>query len=154
MIDKSALEAFIAKQLEGSEYFPVEVSVSPSNEINVEIDSFGPVDLDYCIALSRAIEEEFPREVEDYELEVGSAGLTSPFKVRRQYEKNVGNDVEVLTRDGRKLHGVLTRAGEESFDIETKEKVKPAGAKRPIEQVKTESIPYSDAKSVRYDLKF
>lgn len=107
MIDKKSVEEFIAGKLEGTDYFPVEVKVSGDNEIKIDIDSMGSVDIDFCVELSRAFEEAFPREEEDYELEVGSAGITSPFKVRRQYEKNVGNDVEVVTADGRKLRGVL-----------------------------------------------
>lgn len=154
MIDKTALQDFIEKRLEGTDYFPVDITVSPSNEIKIEIDSKNSVDIDFCIELSREIEEAFPREPEDYELEVGSAGLTSPFKVLAQYEKNLGNKVEVLTADGRKLRGILTEVSPESFSIETKIKVKPEGAKRPVEQSKTETFGYGDVKSVVYDLDF
>ena len=154
MIDKTALQDFIEKRLEGTDYFPVDITVSPSNEIKIEIDSKNSVDIDFCIELSREIEEAFPREPEDYELEVGSAGLTSPFKVLAQYEKNLGNKVEVLTADGRKLRGILTEVSPETFSIETKIKVKPEGAKRPVEQSKTETFGYGDVKSVVYDLDF
>ena len=69
----------------------------------VEIDSDTSVDIDECIRLNRLVESEFDRDEEDYELEIGSAGLTSPLRVERQYHKNEGNEVEVLTADGRKL---------------------------------------------------
>lgn len=154
MIDVSALKEFIGSRLSGTEYFPVEVTVSPENEIKVEIDSKGSVDIDFCISLSRAIEEAFPREEEDYELEVGSAGITSPFKVREQYDKNIGRDVEVITRDGKKLRGMLAAAGEDAFTLRIIEKVKPEGAKRPVEQSRDIEIPYADAKSVKCELKF
>lgn len=154
MIDKQALQDFITGRLEGTDYFLVDVTVSKSNEIKVEIDSMGSVDIDYCVGLTRAIEEAFPRDDEDYELEVGSAGLTSPFKVRSQYEKNIGNKVEVLTADGRKLHGVLTGAGDESFTVDVTVKVRPEGAKRPVEQTESLTFPYTGVKSVRYELEF
>lgn len=154
MIDSKSLEDFIAARLDGTEYFPVEVSVTPANEIKVEIDSTGSVDIDFCIALSRAIEDAFPRDEEDYELEVGSAGITSPFKVHAQYVKNVGRDVEVLTRDGRKLRGTLTEAGDDTFTVRTEEKVRHEGAKRPVMEQHDTVIPYDDAKSVRCELKF
>ena len=70
MIDKTALRSFLETRLAGTGYFLVDLSISASNEIKVEIDSADGVDIDYCIALSRAIEESFPREPEDYELEV------------------------------------------------------------------------------------
>ena len=96
----------------------------------------------------------FDREVEDYELEVGSAGLTSPFKVRGQYEKNIGNEVEVLSRDGRKLHGVLTEVGETTFTIEIEKKVKPEGAKRPVVVTEPIEFGYDAVKSVKYLINF
>ena len=96
MIDKNEIANFVESQLDGSEYFLVEVKVSPANDIEVTIDSPDGVDIDHCVELSRAIEENFDREKEDYSLQVGSAGLTEPFKVRRQYEMHLGDNVEVL----------------------------------------------------------
>lgn len=154
MIDRTALEDFIKSRLQGTEYFPVDITVSNANEIKVEIDSMGNVDIDYCIELSRAIEKAFPRDDEDYELEVGSAGFTSPFKVRQQYIKNIGNRVEVLTSDGRKLFGRLVEAGDDSFTVETVIKVREPGAKRPVEKTQAETFPYSGVKSVKYDFEF
>lgn len=154
MIDKKALEAFVAERLAGTEYFPVEVSVDGDNNIKVEIDSMGPIDIDYCVTLSRAIEEAFPRDDEDYELEVGSAGLTSPLKVRRQYDKNIGSEVEVLTADGRKLRGLLAAAGDDSFTLRIGEKVRHEGAKRPVVELRDIEIPYSEARRVECLLEF
>ncbi|MDE6772705.1 MAG: ribosome assembly cofactor RimP, partial [Muribaculaceae bacterium] len=89
MIDKKTLTAFIEKQLEGTDLYLVDVAVTPSNEITVEIDSDTSVDIDRCVSLTREIEQAFDRDVEDYELEVVSDCLTYPFKVLRNYEKNV-----------------------------------------------------------------
>ena len=154
MIDKKSLQEFVENRLEGTDYFLVDVKVSKSNEIKIEIDSKQNVDIDFCVELSREIEEAFPRDNEDYELEVGSAGLTSPFKVLAQYEKNLGNKVEVLTADGRKLYGRLSQVTPESFTVETTVKVKPEGAKRPVEQLKEETFGYDQVKSVKYDFDF
>ena len=154
MIDKQNLKDFIESRLEGTEYFPVDVTVSGDNVVRVEIDSMGSVDIDYCVELSRAIEEAFPRDEEDYELEVGSAGLTSPFKVPAQYRKNLGNKVEIVTRDGRKLHGILTDAGDSAFTVETTVKVRKEGVKKPVEETQAETFGYGDVKSVRYELEF
>ena len=154
MIDKTALTQFIEQQLEETDLYLVDISVTPDNVITVEIDSDSPVDIDECIALSRKIEEAFDREEEDYELEVGSAGITSPFKVVRQYQKNIGNEVEVIARDGRKYTGVLREAGPDSFTIISEEKVKREGAKRPVVEEVTRTFPYSDVKSTSYLLQF
>lgn len=154
MIDKKALTAFIEKQLEGTDLYLVDVEVSPANEIRVEIDSDTGVDIDRCVELTRGIEQEFDRDTEDYELEVGSAGLTSPFKVKRQYEKNVGHEVEVLSADGKKYKGLLRHAGPESFTIVCEEKVKPEGAKRPVIEKVEHTFGYDDVKYTKYLLQF
>lgn len=154
MIDIDALRQFVADRLAGTEYFPVEVKANSSNEIKVEIDSTGIADIDFCVALSKAIEEAFPRDEEDYELEVGTAGFTSPFKVKAQYEKNVGNDVEVLTRDGRKLYGTLLSVSDDGFTLRYTEKVREPGAKRPVAVDREEKFTFDAVKSVKYDFKF
>ncbi|MDE5874741.1 MAG: ribosome assembly cofactor RimP [Muribaculaceae bacterium] len=154
MIDKTALSDFIGKELEGSDLFLVEIDITPANEIRVEIDSDTSVDIDRCVDLTRKIEEEFDRDVEDYELEVGSSGLTTPFKVARQYVKNIGNEVEVLTADGRKLKGMLKNADDTGFTIVTEQKVKPEGSKRPVMEKSEITFGYGDVKSTKYLLQF
>ncbi|MBD5277816.1 MAG: ribosome assembly cofactor RimP [Bacteroides sp.] len=154
MIDKKELEAFVEEQLKDTEYFLTDLKVSPSNEITVEIDSMTPGDIEECVRLTRAIEEAFDRDVEDYELEVGTAGLTSPLKVKRQYDKYVGQDLEVLTTDGRKLHGMLRSTDDNGIVLITEQKVKKEGQKKPvIEKVETE-LPFTVIKRAVYDLKF
>lgn len=154
MIDKSLLKQSVEKAIEGSDLFIVDISVSPQNNIVVELDSPHNIDIDTCAAVTRAIEKDFDRDAEDYELEVGSAGLTSPFKVRGQYLKNIGNDIEILTRDGRKLHAVLTAVGDDDFTFEYPVKYKEPGAKRPTIVMESETLPFTEAKSVKYMISF
>lgn len=154
MIDKQALQSFVEEQLEKTDAFLVDLTVSKNNEIKVEIDSMTGVDIDYCISLTRAIEEAFPRDDEDYDLEVGSAGLTAPFKVLGQYEKNLGNKVEVLTKQGKKLHGVLSAVGEENFTVDVAVKVRVEGQKRPVEKIEPLTFGYDEVKSVVYEIEF
>lgn len=154
MIDKQAISDFVEKSLEGTDCYLVEVTVSPANEIRVEIDSDTSVDIDRCIELTREIEEAFNRDEEDYELEVGSAGLTSPLKIKRQYEKYIGKEVEVLAGDGIKRRGILANAGETDFSIITERKVRKDGVKKPVIEKITETFPYSDVKYTKYLLQF
>lgn len=154
MIDREALTKFIESRLEGTDMFLVEVKVTPSNEITVEIDSDTRVDIDECVALSRAIEETFDREEEDYELEVGSAGLTSPLKTVRQYAKYVGQEVEVSASDGKKYKGLLRDVGPDTFTVVSSEKVKEEGAKRPVVREVERTFRYGDVKYTKYLLQF
>ena len=135
--------------------FLVDVAISADNHIVVEIDSYeGSVSIDNCVAITRAVEQAFDRDKEDYELEVGSAGLTSPLKVKAQYVKNIGNDVEVLTTQGAKLKGVLSEVGDDTFTIKVAKKVKPEGAKRPVVVEEDVTIKYSEIKYTKYLIQF
>lgn len=161
MIDKELLKNTVLDAIEGKDLFLVGIDVRPGNDITVEIDSVEGVDINTCATITRAVEAVFDREVEDYQLEVGSAGITSPFKIRAQYLKNVGKDVEILTRDGRKLKGILSEVADGNgadtdveFTVQVPVKVKEPGAKRPV--IKNEDIKLNaaDCKYVRYDIKF
>jgi ribosome maturation factor RimP len=156
MIDKNLLTATVTEAIEGTSLFLVDVEVRPDNTIVVEVDSADGVDINQCVDITRKIEARFDRDVEDYELEVGSAGLTSPFKVRGQYLKNVGNPVEVLTRDGRKIKGTLTAVSDtdDTFTVTTVVKVKEPGKKKPIEQEQPTTLSPDECKYVKYLIDF
>lgn len=154
MIDKVLLTTVVEDAIKATDMFLVDINISSDNRIVVELDSETGMDINACAEVTRKIEAQFDRDIEDYELEVGSAGLTSPFKVKAQYAKNLGNEIEVVTRDGRKLQGTLTALDDENFTIEIPTKVKHEGAKRPvIEQVPT-IIDFSNVKIARYVIKF
>jgi len=139
MIDKTLLQQTVEQAVEGSDIFIVSVDVTADNVITVTIGSPSGVDLDRCVDITHRIESVFDRDVEDYELEVGSAGITSPLRVLPQFMMNIGKDVEVLTRDGRKLRGILSAVdpGLTAITVDVPTKVREPGEKRP----KTVNIP-------------
>lgn len=161
MIDKELLTKTIEDAIAGTDLFLVDLKITPDNTITVELDSATGVDIDSCAKVTRAIEFAFDRDAEDYELEVGSAGITSPLKIRAQFDKYLGKDLEILTKEGRKLRGVLVEVAEGDpadtavdFVIEMLVKVKEPGAKRPVVKQEPVSLNSSDCKYVKYDLKF
>lgn len=160
MIDRQLLSDTVSEALKMTDAFIVDIRVSADNGITVEIDSPTGVDIDTCVNVTRAIESKFDRDAEDYDLEVGSAGLTSPFKVKEQYDKNVGNRIEVLTRDGRKLRGELVEVGDRredgsfKFTILVPEKVKVEGKKRPELVEKPCELDTTMVKSACYLIEF
>lgn len=104
MIDTALVENLVRTYLHDTDYELITLTVSASNDILVEVDRMEGVDVDFCAALNQYLVEQLDAAgVEDYSLEVGSVSLTDPFKSRMQYEKNLGHDVEVLTREGKKL---------------------------------------------------
>lgn len=148
------LKEFVEHRLEGTDCFLVRADIIKGKDVTVEIDSDTRVDIDFVASLNQAIEDQFAPEIDDYNLEVGSVGLTSPLKLPRQFKKNLGNDVEVLTRDGQKLHGMLKEADEKGFVLASLEKMKKEGAKRPVTESVERRFEYPDVKSVVYEIKF
>ena len=140
--------------MEDKDYFLVDITVSPDDKIVVEIDHAEGVWIDDCVELSRYIESKLNREEEDYELEVGSAGIGQPFKVLKQYLIHVGKDVEVMTKDGKKWTGVLADANEENFTLTVEVKVKPEGAKRPKLAEQNITFTYDEIKYTKYLISF
>lgn len=131
MINKETVKNLVNEWLLQKEYFLVDVEVTPDDRIVVEIDHKDGVWIEDCAELSRFIEEHLNRDEEDYELEVGSAGLGQPFKVVQQYINCIGEEVEVLQKDGKKLQGILKSVEEPVFVVTVKEKKKLEGQKRP-----------------------
>lgn len=154
MINRNVVEGIVNEWLEGKEYFLVDVCVTPDDKIIVEIDHADGVWIDDCVELSRFIESKLDREEEDYELEVGSAGIGQPFKVLQQYLIHIGQEVEVLTKEGKKLEGVLKEADEEHFVVTVQKKVKPEGAKRPKLVDEDVTLTYEEIKYTKYLISF
>ena len=154
MISKDSIYQIVEQFLEDKDYYLVDVKTTPDNRVLVEIDSFNGVPIDFCAELNRHIESQIDREIEDYELEVGSAGLTEAFKVLKQYEKNIGNEVEVLTLEGKKFYGVLLQSGEKEFVIQIEKTEKPEGAKRKITVNENLTFLYEDIKTTKYIIRF
>lgn len=153
MVDKQEIINLVNAATEGTDAYLVEVAVSPQNDVTVELDSDTGVDLDFCAGLTRRINEALPPD-EDFSLEVGSSSLTAPFKTPRQYAKHVGDTVEVLTRDGRKLKGVLEDSDAEGFTLAVPRKVKEPGKKRPVVVDERERFAYPDVKATTYVIDF
>lgn len=133
MIDKQQVRTIVEQWLEQKEgYFLVDVMVTPDDRVVVEIDHAEGVWIEDCVELSRFIESRLDRNVQDYELEVGSAGIGQPFKVLQQYLNHVGKEVEVQPKGGgAKIKGILVKADEAGFSVLTKRKETVEGSKRP-----------------------
>lgn len=154
MIDKNKVKDLVEQWLEGKEYFLVDASVDEQNKITVEIDHKDGVWIEDCCALSKFIEEHFDRDVEDFELEVGSAGIGQPFKVLQQYINSIGYEVELLTTEGKKMKGALTSADENGFVVTIEEKQKLEGKKRPQIVEVDKTFGYADVKWVKNIIDF
>ena len=154
MTDKNIVKNLVDQWLEGKDYFLVDIEINRDNKIVVEIDHANGVWIEDCVELSRFIEDHLDREAEDFELEVGSAGLGQPFKVAQQYVNFVGKEVEVLDADGKKYKGVLKGVDGRDFTVTVQEKVKEEGKKRPQLQDKDYQFSMDTVKYCKYLISF
>ena len=154
MIDKNVVKKLVDEWLEGKEYFLVDVQISADAKIVVEIDHADGVWIEDCVELSKFIEDRLSRDEEDYELEVGSAGLGQPFKVPQQYINFIGKEVEVLDQDRRKIRGILKSVEGEKFVVSVNEKVQVEGKKRPVKMDVDHEYDMNGVKYTKYIISF
>lgn len=149
MINKQNISEIIQRKIAGTTLFLVEIKIDSGNNISVFLDDEdGRVTIERCIEISRYLEDNLDREIEDFSLEVSSSGIGQPFKKKKQYEKNVGKSIAVLLKNGLKIEGELRTVGEEGFEISYKVKEKLENEKRPKLVNKIEKINFEDTKSV------
>lgn len=154
MIDKNLIKTLAEEWLQGNDYFLVDVNISADGRIVVEIDHADGVWIEDCAELSRFVQERLGEELDNYELEVGSAGIGQPFKVYQQYVNYIGKDVEVLAADGKKVQGVLKAVDGDEFVVSVKEKQKVEGKKRPVIVDVDKQFNMNNIKYTKYLLSF
>lgn len=132
--------------------FLVEVRIKPTNNFKIYIDGDQGVGIDQLTQfnrrLYRQLEEEawFPNG--DFSLEVSSPGLDEPLKLHRQYVKNAGRKVEVVTKEGGKTEGKMLTVAEDAITIE---EVTGKGKKMEIKQ---HVIPFEIIKTTKIQVTF
>src|SRR5690554_4038580 len=158
MIDKKEIERLALERIDELDkgLFIVAISVSGNNVIQVEIDSEeGSVSIEDCVSVSRNIEHNLDREKQDFELQVSSAGLDKPFRVLKQYYKNIGNEVKVLLKEkNHSLEGVLKHADEKGIKLETTTKERIEGKKKKEIVVREYEFTYDEIKETKIVISF
>lgn len=148
LIRKEDIEA-LSKRFLSETQFVVDIAVSVSNDISIYVDDMNGITIDECRRISQAIEECLDREKEDYSLEVSSPGLTNPFRVKEQYLKNIGKQVEIVYVDGEKIVATLKAVSDNAITVETATVKKEANKKVVVtEQLEIERINIKTVKSV------
>lgn len=109
MISKQFVKNIAEEELKGLNVFLIDLQINSSNSIKILLDSEKGVKISDCVKISRSIEHQLDREKEDFELEVSSYGLYSPFKTLLHYNKNIGKEVEVYLNEGKKFNGILNK---------------------------------------------
>lgn len=148
------IRPLVENALAEKDAFLVELQVSTGGKILVHADKDNGIGLGDLKLISRQIESELDREVEDFELEVSSPGMSNPFKVHRQYLKNKGRDVKVKLTDGEKHSGTMTEVTDTGITLETRERVpKETGKGKQTVTVRTD-LTFDQIAETKLDFKF
>ncbi len=140
-------------RFEGSSFFIVELKPTPSNKIQIFVDKDENITSGDCVKIFKYLKlnlEEAGEWNENLLLEVSSPGMSKPFKVKRQFKKNVGRHIIVQDLDGNKKEGLLKVVTESGIVID--EHIQQKRKKKPI--VKETTIPFDSIKSVKKKVTF
>ena len=149
MINKEIVKELVNDFISDRDVFLVDVKVSTTNRITVLINKPSGITVDECAMISRHIETNLDRDREDYELNVSSPGLNTPFRVREQFEMNIGRPVEVIDNQGKKTRGILLNVEGEGFEIESEKTI--IGKKKETEEI---SFNFDEIKTVKEVISF
>jgi len=151
---KNTVKDLLEKGLEEKPHlFLIDFSMSTDNAIKIILDGDRGVTVEDCMFISRAVEHNIDREEHDFSLEVASAGATSPLTHKRQYNKNIGRNLEVKTA-GETIEGKLTQATENEITLQWKAREpKPVG-KGKVTVQKQAVIAYENIVEAKVMIKF
>ena len=154
MIAESKIVELVEEKLQGTDYFIVKVNVGTGNKIDVELDGDNGFPISECVKFSRQVELNLDREEEDFSLKVSSPGLTKSFRVFRQYTKNIGRMVKVLTIEGDEHEGLLVRAGQKEIELEMRSMERLEKKKKKVEVIKKITLAMDNIKDTKLKLVF
>ena len=139
--------------IERPDLFLIDFSINSENHIKIIIDGDNGLLVEDCIFISRAIENDFDRDVHDFSLEVMSAGAASPLTHKRQYKKNITRTLSIKTAS-EEIEGTLTEATDDNIKLEWKvREPKPVG-KGKVTVKKEANIPYENIVEAKVMIKF
>jgi len=150
MISKERVEKLALEKIIELNYFLVDMKINSNNEITVYFDNEEGVLIPDILKVSRHIEGNLDRDIEDYQLTVCSPGIDKAFVVKEQYQKNIGRDVKIKTTEGDVKKGKLHSYSDEEVVIETSKKKK----KKKELLIEELTIPSDKIKETKLIIKF
>lgn len=154
LITENIIRALIGAKIEGTDYYILSLDIKPGNAIAVEMESSGPVSIEDCVAISRAIEHNLDREAEDFSLQVSSPGLDKPLRDHRQYIKNVGRSLKVRLAGDEEIEGELRQADDQKITLFTQRKERVEGKKKRILVEEELVLTYPEIKQAKIKINF
>ncbi len=125
MITTALITSAIEEYTSETSMFLVQVSIGSGNSIHVTMDGDEGITIAECVSLSKFLEHRLDRDAEDFSLEVSSYGVGNPLLLPRQYIRNKGRKLQIMTQGDATLEGRIMEADEEGVELE----LNPSGKK-------------------------
>lgn len=152
---RQRIEELLNEFLENrKDLFLIDLKISAGDDITVILDGDNGVSLQDCLDASRAIEFNMDREEHDFSLQVMSAGLSEPLATPRQFQKNIGRDIEVILNDSSKVEGELARVDDEKITLILRYRKPKEIGKGKVDVEEEKEIPYTEIKKSLVIIKF
>jgi ribosome maturation factor RimP len=153
-MDQTLVKGIVDEALALNEsLYLIELSISVNNKIQVVVDGDNGVSLSETMRISRVINDNFDREVEDFSLEVTTPDIAHPLKVKRQYIKNLNRILKVKTEE-EEFEGTLVAADEDKIVLQWKvREPKPVG-KGKVTVNKIATLEYTEIKEAKVKILF
>ncbi|MBP7400354.1 MAG: hypothetical protein KA954_12250 [Chitinophagales bacterium] len=152
---KEKIQEWLAPKLEELDCFLVDIRHNPSNgKFEIFMDTDAGVTISACEQVSRYLNfymENDPAFGDNYMLDVSSPGMENPFKVERQYLKNIGKTVELVLHSGVKKEGILKQYDGEKLTLQIALPVKVKGKKPELVE---EEFTLEEIKSTKKKISF
>ncbi len=145
------LNEFLATR---TDLFLIDLKISAGDDITVILDGDNGVTLQDCLDASRAVEFNMDREEHDFSLQVMSAGLSEPLATPRQFNKNLGREIEVMFEDSTKIEGELSKVDDEKITLTLRYRKPKDIGKGKVDVVEEKEISYSEIKKALVIIKF
>lgn len=152
---RKRIEELLNEFLENrKDLFLIDLKISAGDDITVILDGDNGVSLQDCLDASRAIEFNMDREEHDFSLQVMSAGLSEPLATPRQFQKNIGREIEVILNDSSKIEGELAKVDDEKITLILRYRKPKEIGKGKVDVEEKKEIPYTEIKKSLVIIKF
>ncbi|MEY3416132.1 MAG: hypothetical protein RL060_243 [Bacteroidota bacterium] len=151
---KQEIEKLLQEIITQPELFVVDITLGTYNKsikIAITLDGDEGVMIDQCVSVSRKLGnkmEELELMADPYILEVSSPGLDKPLLLQRQYPRNIGRKIKVVTKDAITYTGELTNVEPTFITVLDEKKIKSKVLTNLVE------IPFDNIKSTTVIISF
>ncbi len=151
---KQEVEKLLQEIITQPELFVVDIifgTYNKSTKISITLDGDEGVMIDQCVSVSRKLGnkmEELELMADPYILEVSSPGLDKPLMLQRQYPRNIGRKIKVVTKDANNYSGELTEVTPTFIKVLDEKKIKSKVLTNLVE------IPFDTIKSTTVIISF